>query len=399
MASEAASSPTTRTICFDLDGTLCTNTFGEYERAEPFAWAIERVNELARAGHRIIVFTARGTATGLDWDDLTRGQLARWGLEYDELRFGKPSADVYVDDRAVHTEAWRFSDVATVPGFGGGSGASAEHELPALGTPHLTTVVEVGRTFRGEPVDLRAHAARAVERAKACGIACHPHGEEVEEAVLAALKAVPRDGGDLVFAVSLSDGGHAGFADALEAGQAPTLGVGCRRLSQAAAGLRRFGAVAGREGVAVAATTGPEAGKSGAWPLRTAPDGVVFDPMGGHIAAVGAEGLALGAPETGAGPATERFAQVADEIGLTPQRRPIARAELSGAREAFIVGFPFCLVALATVDGERLDAPGPAATELLTAWSRQVGIDIGAQTASLLEGPASAAERSPRVTR
>jgi len=38
------------------------------------------VKRLAGAGHRIVIHTARGTATGIDWDDLTRGQLKRWGV-------------------------------------------------------------------------------------------------------------------------------------------------------------------------------------------------------------------------------------------------------------------------------------------------------------------------------
>src|SRR5918999_788747 len=96
-----------KTFCFDLDGTLCSNTFGEYESAAPFPWAVARVNALAGAGHRIVIFTARGSATGIDWAERTRGQLEDWGVRYDDLVFGKPSADVYVDDRAVHTDAWR----------------------------------------------------------------------------------------------------------------------------------------------------------------------------------------------------------------------------------------------------------------------------------------------------
>jgi 3-deoxy-manno-octulosonate cytidylyltransferase (CMP-KDO synthetase) len=117
------------TICFDLDGTLCTNTFGEYGEAEPFSWAIERVNRLAAAGHRILIFTARGTATGIDWQEVTRSQLALWGVMYDELIFGKPSADVYVDDRAVHCEAWRLGDsLDAEPGAGS---ATATVVIPA----------------------------------------------------------------------------------------------------------------------------------------------------------------------------------------------------------------------------------------------------------------------------
>lgn len=103
------------TLCFDLDGTLCTNTFGAYEDAEPFPWAIARLNALAATGHRIVIFTARGTATGLDWDELTRGQLARWGVRFDELRFGKPSAEIYIDDRAISADTWHAGETLCPP--------------------------------------------------------------------------------------------------------------------------------------------------------------------------------------------------------------------------------------------------------------------------------------------
>ena len=32
--------------CFDLDGTLCTDTFGEYNNAEPLLERIDFVNKL-----------------------------------------------------------------------------------------------------------------------------------------------------------------------------------------------------------------------------------------------------------------------------------------------------------------------------------------------------------------
>jgi SAM-dependent methyltransferase len=93
--------------CFDIDGTLCTNTNGAYESAEPYADVIERVNALHDAGHTIRLFTARGTTTGIDWRELTEGQLRGWGLEYHELIFGKPEADVFVDDKTINSLDWR----------------------------------------------------------------------------------------------------------------------------------------------------------------------------------------------------------------------------------------------------------------------------------------------------
>jgi hypothetical protein len=90
-----------KAYCFDLDGTLCTNTEGEYVTAQPFADRIEKVNELFDNGDHILIYTARGTVTGIDWRPLTEEQLARWGLRYHELRLGKPFAHIYIDDRGM----------------------------------------------------------------------------------------------------------------------------------------------------------------------------------------------------------------------------------------------------------------------------------------------------------
>ena len=51
---------TTKRYCFDIDGTICTNTWGEYEDAEPFFDRIKIINELYEKGNHIIYFTARG---------------------------------------------------------------------------------------------------------------------------------------------------------------------------------------------------------------------------------------------------------------------------------------------------------------------------------------------------
>jgi carbamoyl-phosphate synthase large subunit len=66
---------------------------------------IEHVNALHDAGHEIIIATARGAETGIDWLHETAQQLQRWGLRYDRLEVGdKPFAHAYVDDRAVHCD-------------------------------------------------------------------------------------------------------------------------------------------------------------------------------------------------------------------------------------------------------------------------------------------------------
>ena len=93
-------------FCFDIDGTLCTNTYGHYEEAEPLFDMISQVNRLHDAGHFIILFTARGTTTGIDWRSLTEEQMARWGVRYHNLQLGKPEADIYIDDKGMSIKEW-----------------------------------------------------------------------------------------------------------------------------------------------------------------------------------------------------------------------------------------------------------------------------------------------------
>ena len=90
-----------KSYCFDLDGTLCSNSEGEYAQAVPLPERILKVNELYDLGNKILIYTARGTVTGIDWRELTQNQLDEWGIKHHELRLGKPFADIYVDDRGV----------------------------------------------------------------------------------------------------------------------------------------------------------------------------------------------------------------------------------------------------------------------------------------------------------
>jgi len=95
------------TYCFDIDGTLCTNTEGNYRAAEPFSEIIDQVNKLHAEGHHILLYTARGSTTGIDWRDATKGQLNRWNVHYHQLVMGKPTADVYIDDKALNLHDWK----------------------------------------------------------------------------------------------------------------------------------------------------------------------------------------------------------------------------------------------------------------------------------------------------
>ena len=102
---------------FDIDGTISTNTNGNYEYAEPLLDRIDKVNKLYNEGHKIIYMTARGMGRNGNNRDLaysefynfTFNQLTEWGAKFNELYLGKPEADIFVDDKGQWSEIF-FSD-------------------------------------------------------------------------------------------------------------------------------------------------------------------------------------------------------------------------------------------------------------------------------------------------
>jgi hypothetical protein len=100
------------TYVFDIDGTICTKTDGDYQNAIPIIERVEKVNTLYDSGHKIILLTARGmgrSENSIDYAyntfyDLTRQQLIDWGVKYHDLFLGKPSGDFYIDDKGINDE-------------------------------------------------------------------------------------------------------------------------------------------------------------------------------------------------------------------------------------------------------------------------------------------------------
>lgn len=84
----------------DLDKTLVDGP--NYLECKAIPGRVEKVNELFDAGHTIIIYTARGANTGLNWFHVTYNLLQRIGLRYTELRMGKFNYDVWVDDKAIN---------------------------------------------------------------------------------------------------------------------------------------------------------------------------------------------------------------------------------------------------------------------------------------------------------
>jgi len=103
-------------ICIDLDGVICQlrKPGQTYEGLQPVPGAVEKLRELKSAGHYIIICTARHMKTCegnvgqviARQGSVTIGWLERHSIPYDELHFGKPHAQVYIDDNAVRFESW-----------------------------------------------------------------------------------------------------------------------------------------------------------------------------------------------------------------------------------------------------------------------------------------------------
>ena len=95
-------------LCFDLDNVLCKTSNNNYKKSNPIKKNIKVVNQLFQRGYYIKIFTARymgrnneniikAKKEGLS---LTTKQLKKWNVKYHNLIFGKPSFDIYIDDKS-----------------------------------------------------------------------------------------------------------------------------------------------------------------------------------------------------------------------------------------------------------------------------------------------------------
>jgi dTDP-glucose 4,6-dehydratase len=88
----------------DIDNTICKTSESDYYNSEPIKARIEKINAMYRAGHTIIYWTARGSNSGIDWQDFTDNQLNSWGCLRHQTILGKPKYDYYVDDKAINSD-------------------------------------------------------------------------------------------------------------------------------------------------------------------------------------------------------------------------------------------------------------------------------------------------------
>ena len=141
-------------ICIDIDGTICElkSYIGSYDKVLPLPGVKNFIKKMREEGHTVILYTARHMKTcngNVGLVVAKKGkELFNWlenhGIEYDEIHFGKPYADVYIDDNALKfngnwseisehfvstEENFTFNIVVTMAGAGSRF-AKAGYELP-----------------------------------------------------------------------------------------------------------------------------------------------------------------------------------------------------------------------------------------------------------------------------
>lgn len=103
-------------ICIDLDGVVAKlkRKDQSYIDCDLVPGAKEKIDSLKSNNHYIIIYTARHMKTCEGNTGLVMARVARQTLEwldkhkiyYDEIIFGKPWADVYIDDNAYRFSGW-----------------------------------------------------------------------------------------------------------------------------------------------------------------------------------------------------------------------------------------------------------------------------------------------------
>jgi hypothetical protein len=104
-----------KTICIDIDNTICKTTKNFYTESKPIKKNVEFVNYLYANKYYIIFFTSRGMnkykknrkIIYKKHYDFTKNQLEKWGLNFHELILCKPSFDIFIDDKNLfHKKSW-----------------------------------------------------------------------------------------------------------------------------------------------------------------------------------------------------------------------------------------------------------------------------------------------------
>jgi capsule biosynthesis phosphatase len=115
-------------ICLDLDGVIAElkKPGQTYRTLDPVPGAVEKLRAFKAAGHYLIIQTARHMKTCGANVGLVNARIAKdtldWledhGIPYDEIYFGKPWAQIYIDDNGFRFLDWNAiaDDASNLPG-------------------------------------------------------------------------------------------------------------------------------------------------------------------------------------------------------------------------------------------------------------------------------------------
>ncbi|MDB9980051.1 phosphoheptose isomerase [Candidatus Pelagibacter sp.] len=103
-------------ICFDIDGVICHTKDNDYKNSKPNQIIINEINKLYKKNFTIKIFTARFMGRNKEnainakkqGYQFTKKQLQKWGVKFDKLIMGKPSYDIFIDDKSFNVKAnWK----------------------------------------------------------------------------------------------------------------------------------------------------------------------------------------------------------------------------------------------------------------------------------------------------
>ena len=93
-------------VYVDIDETICFyKGKRNYPNVVPHIENIAKINKLYDEGHEITYWTARGSYSGIDYFEITKDQIEKWGCKYHYLSVGeKPNYDLLICDKTKRIE-------------------------------------------------------------------------------------------------------------------------------------------------------------------------------------------------------------------------------------------------------------------------------------------------------
>lgn len=140
--------------CFDFDNTLVTfpTVPNDYTTVKPITKNINLLRYLKTFGNTIIIYTARRMKThsgnvgkiNADIGKITFDTLEKFNIPYDEIYFGKPYADYYIDDLAINC----FDDIEKEIGYY--NNIIEPRDFHSIEKKNIDIIVKKGNSLEGE---------------------------------------------------------------------------------------------------------------------------------------------------------------------------------------------------------------------------------------------------------